>query len=114
MRVAAQMGDILDPSGPFQKAKGAAVSQQLCLLKTSNALSRRELCLPELSSSDAHFSQATARNSVLALPLFRSRATLQLENLALRHQIGVLRRSARKRPKLSSGDRLLWLWLSHI
>src|ERR1700739_607366 len=29
--------------------------------------------------------------------IFRSRAVLELENLALRHQIGVLRRSARKR-----------------
>src|ERR1700682_2867946 len=43
-----------------------------------------------------------------------SRAALQLENLALRHQIGVLRRSARKRPKLTSGDRLLWICLSHL
>ena len=43
-----------------------------------------------------------------------SRAALQLENLALRHQIGVLRRSARKRPKLTSGDRLLWICLSRL
>ena len=28
LRVAAQLGEILDPSGPFQKNKGAAVSQQ--------------------------------------------------------------------------------------
>src|SRR5215831_6208782 len=41
---------------------------------------------------------------------FKSRAALQLENLALRHQLGVLRRSV-KRPKLSSADRLLWTWL---
>jgi putative transposase len=40
----------------------------------------------------------------------KSRATLQLENLALRHQLGVLRRSV-KRPKLTSADRLLWTWL---
>jgi putative transposase len=46
--------------------------------------------------------------------IFRSRATLQLENLALRHQIGVLRRSARTRPKLTSGDRLLCVWLSRV
>jgi len=46
--------------------------------------------------------------------LFRSRATLELENLALRHQIGVLQRSARKRPKLTSGDRLFWVWLSRL
>src|SRR4029077_7812523 len=46
--------------------------------------------------------------------IFRSRAALQLENLALRHQIGVLQRSVRKRPKLTPGDRLLWVWLSRI
>src|SRR5438477_12776153 len=40
----------------------------------------------------------------------KSRAALQLENLALRHQLGVLRRSV-KRPKLTSADRLLWTWL---
>ena len=44
--------------------------------------------------------------------IFRSRAALQLETL--RHQIGVLQRSARKRPKLTPGDRLLWVWLSRI
>jgi hypothetical protein len=31
--------------------------------------------------------------------LVRSRLDLQLENLALRHSVSVLRRSARKRPK---------------
>jgi hypothetical protein len=36
--------------------------------------------------------------------IFRSRAVLEFENLALRHQIGVLQRSARKRPKLTSID----------
>src|ERR1017187_6964655 len=41
---------------------------------------------------------------------FKSRATLHLENLALRRQLGVLRRSV-KRPKLTSADRLLWAWL---
>jgi putative transposase len=42
---------------------------------------------------------------------FRSRAALQLEILALRHQIGVLQRSV-KRPKLTAADRFLWVWLS--
>ena len=46
--------------------------------------------------------------------ILHSRATLQLENLALRHQIGVLQRSSRKRPKLTLVDRLLWVWLSRI
>src|SRR5215472_1752929 len=46
--------------------------------------------------------------------IFHSCAALQLENLALRHQIGVLQQSARKHPKLTPVDRLLWVWLSHI
>src|ERR1019366_5003100 len=46
--------------------------------------------------------------------IFRSRAALELENLALRHQIGVLQRAAKKRPRLAPMDRLLWVWLSRI
>src|SRR5215468_6941114 len=44
---------------------------------------------------------------------FKSRAALQLENLALRHQLGVLHRSV-KRPKLTPPDRVLWVWLSAV
>jgi hypothetical protein len=32
----------------------------------------------------------------------------------LRHQIQVLERSRRSRPRLSRADRLLWMWLSHV
>jgi putative transposase len=46
--------------------------------------------------------------------IFRSRAALEFENLALRHQIGVLRRAAAKRLKLTSADRLLWICLSRL
>jgi putative transposase len=46
--------------------------------------------------------------------IFHSRTALQMENLALRHQIGVLQRSARKLPKLTSVDRLLWICLSRL
>jgi hypothetical protein len=35
--------------------------------------------------------------------LLRSPSALELENLALRHHIGVLKRSARKRPTVISG-----------
>jgi len=44
---------------------------------------------------------------------FQSRAALQLEILALRHQLGVLQRSV-KRPKLSPADRFFWAWLSSV
>jgi hypothetical protein len=46
--------------------------------------------------------------------LFRTRAALQLENLALRHQIGVLQRSVKKRPKLTAADPIPWAWLCGI
>jgi hypothetical protein len=44
---------------------------------------------------------------------FRSRAALQLEILALRHQLGVLQRSV-QRPKLTPADRWLWSWLCAV
>ena len=43
---------------------------------------------------------------------FRTRALLQVEILALRHQVAVLKRSQRSRLRLNSVDRLLWVWLS--
>ena len=46
--------------------------------------------------------------------VLKTRAALQLENVALRHQIGVLQRSAKKRPRLHAADRLLWVWLSRV
>jgi hypothetical protein len=46
--------------------------------------------------------------------LVRTRLDLQLENLALRQQVSVLRRSAGKRPKLTSGHRLFWVSLSRF
>src|SRR5712691_11882160 len=46
--------------------------------------------------------------------MFRSRAALELEHIALRHQIGVLKRSARKRPKLTAADRMFWVFLSQV
>ncbi len=53
--------------------------------------------------------------------LLRSRAALALENLALRQQLAVLRRTTR-RPKLRPWDRLFWVllrryctdWRSHL
>src|SRR5437870_11608950 len=45
--------------------------------------------------------------------LFFRSATVALENLALRHQLGVLQRSVR-RPRLSRRDRILWVWLSRL
>ena len=43
--------------------------------------------------------------------LFRSRLALQLEIVALRHQLTVYQRTT-KRPRINPGDRIFWSWLS--
>jgi hypothetical protein len=45
---------------------------------------------------------------------FQTRLALQMEILALQHQIIVLRRSVSSRPKLQASDRFLWIWLSRL
>ncbi|MGA2329078.1 MAG: hypothetical protein ABSH05_22665 [Bryobacteraceae bacterium] len=56
---------------------------------------------------------AVLASSATVSSLLKTRAALQLENVALRHQIGVLRRGS-KRPKLTAVDRVFWVWLSRI
>ena len=46
--------------------------------------------------------------------LCQSSAQLRLENLALRQQLAVLRRSAPQRLKLTPADRLFWVWLQRL
>src|SRR6202011_253102 len=45
---------------------------------------------------------------------FRRRVVLELENLALRHQLHVLRRQRPGRLRLFTLDRLLWIWLYRL
>jgi hypothetical protein len=44
----------------------------------------------------------------------RRRAYLELELIALRHQVSVLRRQRPGRARLFCADRLLWVWLYRI
>ena len=44
---------------------------------------------------------------------FRSRLSLQMELIALRHQVAVYQQSI-SRPKLRPADRFLWVWLSRL
>lgn len=50
---------------------------------------------------------------VAVCSVVKTRAALQLENVALRHQIGVLQRGL-KRPKLTVADRLIWVAISRL
>jgi len=45
---------------------------------------------------------------------FRTRFALQVEIVALRHQLNVMRRSVPSRPKLHASDRFLWILLSRL
>src|SRR5258705_3290667 len=58
----------------------------------------------------------TLLSAVASLLSFRvrSRASLELELVALRHQVTVLRRQRPGQPRLLFGDRLLWVWLYRI
>jgi putative transposase len=58
------------------------------------------------SATQALFSAVRALAS-----MFKSSAQLRLENIALRQQLTVLRRSAPKRLKLKPTDRIFWVWL---
>src|SRR6188768_1017239 len=44
----------------------------------------------------------------------RSRGSLELELVALRHQVTVLRRQRPGQPRLFAADRLLWVWLYRL
>lgn len=67
----------------------------LCLSKTSKCLSGWELYF--FHNSPPMLISLTTLLATLS-SIFRSRAALELENLALRHPIGVLQRSARNAP----------------
>jgi len=45
---------------------------------------------------------------------FQSRGALQMENLALRHHLNVLRRAQKGHIRLRRADRIFWVWLSKV
>lgn len=56
----------------------------------------------------------SSRRSLLLACRIRSRAELELELIALRHQVAVLNRQRAGRLRLCSVDRLLWVWLYRV
>jgi len=45
---------------------------------------------------------------------FKPRARLEAENIALRHQLNVLRRTVRSRARVGTFDRLILVWLYRL
>ncbi len=59
------------------------------------------------------------RDALRLLPVMvrnwlRTRAQLQLEILALRHQLSVLQREQDRRPRFTSFDRIFWVWFYRL
>jgi hypothetical protein len=75
--------------------------------KKSRVLRITALMSPACLSSNDLSSRCSPRR-------FRSRAVVELENLALRHQLHVLRRQRPGRPRLFAIDRLLWALLYRL
>src|SRR5258708_5715363 len=83
----------------------------LCLLKTSNRRKRIEI-FASAPYRRGHDHDSFRRRFLALLPCSTSR--LELELVALRHQVSVLRRQRKGRLQLFSTDRLLWGWLCRI
>ena len=64
----------------------------------------------------AHLPMITFLSAIVSFLSFRirSRAALELEVIALRHQLGVLKRRRPGRARFLFADRLLWIWLRRI
>src|SRR5260370_11830905 len=84
----------------------------VCLLKTPEGRAGVEICV----------SSHTVIGMIALLSFFgsllsfrvRSRTSLELELVPLRHHVTVLRRQRPGQPRLFSADRLLWVWLYRI
>ncbi len=70
--------------------------------------------LARFQTSFLNLGCALAALLAAAAAWFKTSAELRLENLALRQQLGVLRRSAPKRLRLIKADRAFWVWLKSV
>src|SRR5260370_21011344 len=73
--------------------------------------SQIRICLIQWKLHIRQFPPTAVISALLAsgMSVFRTRAALQLEILALRHQLAIMQPSVKK-PKLNRFDRFLWAW----
>jgi putative transposase len=104
-----------------------ARQRQQCLSRKPEALHKFDFFRVSLHAGAANssiFQRVMVRRFLIMFPvisallacvagLFRSRASLHLEHLALRHQLAVYQHTIR-RPRLRPTDRLFWVWLSRL
>ena len=108
-----------EPGGTRDRGIGMAVPVGNSVLVVSQSLTR--FAFSVLTSYDAAsdnlnwgVTMGVARTIFFFFRVFiTNRSTIVAENLALRHQLGVLQRSVR-RPRLRQRDRILWVWLLRL
>src|SRR5665213_690445 len=90
----------------------------VCVPKALSALMRRQNRVPIANlirlANSSELVEASPDDWCAVIGLFRSRASLEAENLALRHQINILRRRSPKKPTLSNIDRLVFAGLYRL
>ena len=82
----------------------------------SLSLQNTPIDLQSLKLIDFHLLRWSAQQRLFTVlgaltSMLKTSAQLRLENLALRQQLAVLRRSAPKRLQLTPADRIFWVWL---
>jgi hypothetical protein len=102
-----------DFSNPGWEGHKSARRRHLSLLKTVNYWESLGIFLRDRLRSGGMITILSALVSVLSFR-FRSRASLELELVALRHQLIALRRQRPRRLRLHSADRLLWVCLYRV
>jgi hypothetical protein len=101
------------PSGDPAKAPQCCVKTRRGSVPIGNIERNENMEFARPSSILPSAAQRNLQVGHCRVDCLKSRATLELENLALRHQLIVLSRSVRWL-KLTSGDRILWTWLCAV
>jgi putative transposase len=83
------------------------------------SLQNTPLDLQSLKLIDFHLLRWSAQQRLFIVlgaltSMLKTSAQLRLENLALRQQLAVLRRSAPRRLRLTPADRIFWVWLRRV
>ena len=83
------------------------------------SLQKTPIDLRSLNLIDFHLLRWPAQQRLFTVldaltSMLKTSAQLRLENLALRQQLVILRRSAPKRLKLTPADRIFWVWLRRV
>ena len=99
---------------PHGRRCGEGVRRMKAIVPPNNPID-----LQSLKLIDFHLLRWSAQQRLFCVvgaltSMLKTSTQLRLENLALRQQLAVLRRSAPRRLKLTPADRIFWVWLRRV